>query len=276
MYHFMYDSFKGYRSRLDDIHLVYEILEEIPFKLGLKTIMPPFVLPYYNGVSPEDCGISAFVFLKGGHFSLHTFSFRETLFIDILYPEKLDIDCLNQLIENIFPYEKKYYSCVERGGEEISLAKTEIDIKNDFGPHVLVDFQKLNKPSTLDTLFDVFDSLPFKIGMTPIMRPYAVKNNFGKQTVLSVMTMIAESHISLHLFLPSGKAFFDLFSCSFFDYGIVGAKLKRCLKGRINNEKLISRGCKYKQIVSNPDSYSSSTRKWHENVYCTNGIGKSQ
>ncbi|MCX6561209.1 MAG: hypothetical protein NTZ26_11945 [Candidatus Aminicenantes bacterium] len=76
MYHFTLDAFRGFRSRLDDIHLVHEVLDEIPLRLGLKALMPPFVLPYYNGVIPEDCGISAFVFLAGGHFTIHTFSFR--------------------------------------------------------------------------------------------------------------------------------------------------------------------------------------------------------
>ena len=46
-----YDGcFNGYRSRLDDLILVHEILEEIPLKLGVKPVMPPFILPYYNGV----------------------------------------------------------------------------------------------------------------------------------------------------------------------------------------------------------------------------------
>ncbi|MBP1766502.1 MAG: hypothetical protein H6P98_617, partial [Candidatus Aminicenantes bacterium] len=85
MYHFLYDAYNGYRSRLDDIMLVHEFLEEVPLKLGVKAVMPPFVLPYYNGVVPEDCGISAFVFLAGGHFTLHTFSYRGAFFVDFLY-----------------------------------------------------------------------------------------------------------------------------------------------------------------------------------------------
>ena len=42
MNHFVLDAFNGYRSRLDDILLVQEILEEIPEKLGVKAVMPPF------------------------------------------------------------------------------------------------------------------------------------------------------------------------------------------------------------------------------------------
>ena len=56
MKHLHYDGIQGYRSRFDDIHLVYEFLEEVPPELGLRPAMPPFILPYYNGVVPEDEG----------------------------------------------------------------------------------------------------------------------------------------------------------------------------------------------------------------------------
>jgi len=94
MNHFVMDAFNGYRSRLDDIILVHEFLEELPFKLGLNTVMPPYILPYYNGVVAEDCGISAFVFLAGGHFTIHTFSFREAYFVDLVSPQAFDPDKL--------------------------------------------------------------------------------------------------------------------------------------------------------------------------------------
>ena len=106
MNHFVMDAFNGYRSRLDDITLVHEFLEELPLKLGLKTVMPPFILPYYNGVVPEDCGISAFVFLAGGHFTIHTFSFREAYFIDMVAPEPFDANKLENIIRETFPAQK--------------------------------------------------------------------------------------------------------------------------------------------------------------------------
>src|SRR5438034_6613835 len=82
MLHFTIDGFQGFRSRFDHVPLIQEVLEEVPTQLGLKPVMPAFMLPYYNGVVPEDCGVSAFVFLAGGHFTLHTFSFREAYFAD--------------------------------------------------------------------------------------------------------------------------------------------------------------------------------------------------
>ena len=113
MNHFVLDAFKSYRSRLDDILLIYELLEEIPQKMGLKVVMPPFVLPYYNGVVPEDCGISGFVFLAGGHFTIHTFSYREAYFADLFYPEKFDSRSLEEALKDAFPAEKIESYCGE-------------------------------------------------------------------------------------------------------------------------------------------------------------------
>lgn len=84
MQHLTLDGRGGYRSRYDDVSLVYELLEELPTALEVQPAMPPMVLPYYNGVAPDDCGISAFVFLVGGHLTLHTFSFRECYYADLV------------------------------------------------------------------------------------------------------------------------------------------------------------------------------------------------
>src|SRR6266702_2169286 len=45
MLHFTIDGFQGFRSRFDDVPLIQEVLEEVPTQLGLKPVMPAFVLP---------------------------------------------------------------------------------------------------------------------------------------------------------------------------------------------------------------------------------------
>ena len=103
MQHFMIDGFRGYRSRFDDIKLIQEILEECPVQLGLQPVMPGFLLPYYNGVVPEDCGVSAFLFLRGGHMAIHTFSFRECYFADVLSVLPFDARNLEAQLQSALP-----------------------------------------------------------------------------------------------------------------------------------------------------------------------------
>ncbi|HBE78371.1 MAG TPA: hypothetical protein DDW65_11430 [Firmicutes bacterium] len=267
MNHFVMDAFNGYRSRLDDIMLVHEILEELPLKLGMKTVMPPFVLPYYNGVIPEDCGISAFVFLDGGHFTIHTFSFREAYFVDFLCPDSFDTEKLKGHIKGAFPAERITSYCLERERPASYPPKIEINQALDFGPHLFLDFKNYQGPKTMDELFELFDTMPFKIGMTPIIRPYMVKNTIGNQKVTSILTMIAESHISLHYFEESNRAYLDLFSCRFFDYTSVIGTLKEVFHSEISNETLIARGSKYHQFKNVANTETEKSRSWVDNVY---------
>lgn len=267
MNHFVMDAFRGFRSRLDDILLVHELVEEIPQKLGLKPVMPPIVLPYYNGVVPEDCGISAFVFLAGGHFTIHTFSYRETYFVDLLTPEPINSDELKKMIREAFPAEIATSYCAERGHVMTGLpTHVAINKETDFGPHVMLDMENYEDPHSMDTLFELFDTMPYKIGMTPIIRPYVIKGIYHGKQVISALTMIAESHISLHCFPDEGKAYFDLFSCRFFDYNDVMGKIKGYFKTDVRNELLIARGSKYQHLRNSPDIQVEKSKSWLDNI----------
>jgi hypothetical protein len=230
--------------------------------------MPPFVLPYYNGVVPEDCGISAFVFLAGGHFTLHTFSYRGAFFVDFLYPREFDRKRLHSLIDDAFPAEKKFENCIDRTAGE-RLVRPAIDPGKDFGPHFFLDIDEYAGPDTLDGVFAYLDQLPAQIGMTPIIRPYVVKSRDGSQEVVSGLTMIAESHIALHVFKENRKACFDLFSCTFFDTAKVPRRIKKELKGRVIRETLISRGSKYKKYGETAAQKVKFSRAWLTSVFAT-------
>lgn len=271
MRHVMIDAFKSYRSKLDDIRLVYELLEEIPAKLNIKSVMPPIVLPYYNGVIPEDCGISAFVFLAGGHFTLHTFSYRECYYVDFFCtPDFCEELLLNQLSialpsERIVKYSIKrgIQSKYEEMGKEFPILNRDLD----FGPHLFLDFDDYHGKYTMDDLFMLFDTLPFKIGMTPIIRPYISVNKIDNETIISILTMIAESHISLHLFKESHKAYFDIFSCKFFNSTEVFELLKKELQGNICGEMLVSRGSNYSNNKNVPIKQFQNSNWWFNSVY---------
>lgn len=266
MFHFLYDAYNGYRSRLDDIMLVHEFLDEVPVKIGVKAVMPPFVLPYYNGVVPEDCGLSAFVFLPGGHLTLHTFSYRGAFFIDCLYPKDFDRKRLRTLIRDAFPADRSSENYVNRSNSE-RMNRPAVDARKDFGPHLLLNVEDYVGPKTLNSVFNYLDRLPPAIGMTPIIRPYVVTNLIEGQEVISGMTMIAESHIGLHVFRKSRKAFFDVFSCTFFDSKKVVPKISGRLKGRVTYDTLISRGSKYTEYGETAAQKLTLSRAWVDNVF---------
>ena len=62
------------------------------------------------------------------------------------------------------------------------------------------------------------------------------------------MVMIAESHITLHIFPDSDEAFFDLFSCKFFDVEPVVRVLAEQFGGNVTEQVLVPRGQRYLQL----------------------------
>lgn len=266
MLHFTMDGFGGHRSRFDDIRLIHELLEELPARLGLTPAMPPMLLPYYNGVEPDDCGISAFVFLAGGHLTLHTFSFRECYFADLVAPHAYDTHELQRALQVALPVRTVEVHTAERPHpfDEIPVHPSE-----DFGPHLLINIEGYTGPRDMDGLFNVFDNLPQRIDMTPIMRPYVLRSrrpDLGKAggggEVLSAMTMIAESHIALHVDLTDNRAYFDIFSCKFFDTDMVMGELKAAFPGAKHSVQLISRGCGYRVKRTERGPEHARTKAW--------------
>ncbi len=262
MMHYTLDAFQSYRSRLDDLKLVYELMEEIPDKLGISPAMPPFVLPYYNGVEPDDCGISAFVLLPGGHFTLHTFSFHEAYFVDFYSPEGFDTDLLKRHLKYLLPAGIMETNLIRRNSDR-RIPTPNVD--SDFGPHLFLDLENYQGPTTLDDLFTVFDHLPERINMTPIMRPFCIKNQTADgQVALSALTMIAESHVSIHVYPETKKAFFDIFSCQFFDVNAVLPALSAAFPGDIRRNTYISRGRNYNSLKTDRTNQGEISRCWLE------------
>lgn len=260
MLHFTMDGFGGHRSRFDDIRLIHELLEELPARLGLTPAMPPMLLPYYNGVEPDDCGISGFVFLAGGHFTIHTFSFRECYFVDLVAPHGFDVHELREALVTALPVRSVEVHTAKRPRlfDEIPVHPDE-----DFGPHLLLNIEGYTGPASMDDLFEMFDNLPPRIDMTPIMRPYVLRSTTPDgRSVLSAMTMIAESHIALHIDEASKNAWFDIFSCKFFDPKAVLAELQKAMPGHKHTLQLISRGCGYRVKRTERGPEHARTKAW--------------
>lgn len=258
--HSTLDGFGGHRSRFDDVRLVHELLEELPEQLGLEPAMPPMILPYYNGVEPDDCGVSGFVFLPGGHLTLHTFSFRECYFADLVAPKSFDTGELTRILRTALPVRTVDTHTAHRPErfDEVRVAP-----EDDFGPHLLLNIDGYTGPKTMDGLFTLFDNLPPRIDMTPIMRPYVLRSKTPDGgTILSAMTMIAESHIAIHINEATGKAFFDIFSCKFFDTDAVLGELKAAFPGKSHATQLIARGCGYRTRRTERGPEHARTKAW--------------
>ena len=265
MKHLMLDGFEGFRSRFDDIRLMHEVLQEVPAKLGAEAIMPPFVLPYYDGVDPEDVGLSGMVLLRGGHCTIHTFSYAECYFADLLAPHLDKVEEFKRLMAQALPCGSVDASSVHRDLEKRTLMAAHPN--DDFGPHYTLNLKGFKGPRTLDEVFEILDTLPSAVGMTPIMRPMVLRDTMdGGSQVLSGMTMIAESHMALHVFPERAEAYFDLFSCRFFDPNVVTALIRELLPADHSSEHLAVRGRSFERRRTERRAERMAHRRWIPSV----------
>ena len=97
--------------------------------------------------------------------------------------------------------------------------------------------------------------------MTPIMRPYVIRDEVGGQPVLSAMTMIAESHVSLHVF-PARSAPTSTSSRADSSTGRSSFPAARPVPGGSVQEALIARGSRYRYLRTERADEHAKSRTW--------------
>ena len=83
--HIMLDAYDCDLEQSNNFMVVNNLPVNLTHELGMRPIMPPFLLPYYYCEDTEDGGISAFVICENGsHITIHTFPYRHCYFVDVL------------------------------------------------------------------------------------------------------------------------------------------------------------------------------------------------
>lgn len=213
MKHIMIDAYECQTSNTDNLLDVYESIVYIINKLHLEAIMPPQLVPYHFCENQNDRGISAFVLLKGGHFTIHTFPVYGCYFVDLLLDAPYVDNQLETCLMEWFPCKKAnmYTKSVNRDEVE-SVDFFEYSGVQDFGPHYMFRVKMENRP-TMDWMSDFLDKMPPKANMSPITRPCVLKSQIDDPEYLSGIILIAESHIALHYNVATKMLYMDVFSC---------------------------------------------------------------
>lgn len=261
MIHFMLDGYGGSENRLDDLRTVNAVLNDIVSNLHLDSVMPPFLLPYYYAKDGEDDGISAFVILRGGHITLHTFPRRGCVFADLLYDGYASEEKFVELIKTYFKCVDEKTLCTERRLYDPTLMSDRIWNgvgEGDFGPHIIAKIE--NVQTNLEQIFDMLDEMPTKINMLPISRPYVIKSRADNPEYISGVVLIAQSHIAFHYCVDEKTLFCDAFSCSFYK----SEQFEQYLKERFAEFESITliRGSKHEKKINSRRSRIKEQSRW--------------
>ena len=114
--HLMLDGYGCDKKRLQDLNLIYKILDELPKRIGMTKIMPPYVFRY-SGVKPEDWVLSGFVLIAESHISIHTFPEKAFVSVDIFSCKHFDAEFAGTYLKNAFEMAKVESRMLDRGTE---------------------------------------------------------------------------------------------------------------------------------------------------------------
>lgn len=114
--HLMLDCFGCNPEKLSNIDIVFDALDKLPDKIGMTKIMPPYVFKY-QGVVPDDWGISGVVLIAESHISIHTFPEKNHAFIDIFSCKDFDTAAASIHLISLFEATHHEVQLLQRGVE---------------------------------------------------------------------------------------------------------------------------------------------------------------
>jgi len=97
----MIDCYGCNKEKLSDMDMIFDTLDKFPEKIGMTKIMPPYVFKY-QGVVPEDYGISGVVLIAESHITIHTFPEKQDAFIDIFSCKDFDTAPATAFVIDLF------------------------------------------------------------------------------------------------------------------------------------------------------------------------------
>ncbi|MFH1553040.1 MAG: adenosylmethionine decarboxylase [Candidatus Omnitrophota bacterium] len=112
--HLMLDLRQCAEEKLRDYDLIFNVLHDLPEKIGMTKITQPYVFPY-SGLVPEDKGITGTVIIAESHISIHTFQEKDYCFVDVFSCKNFDVEFAASYLINAFESKEYDKHIVNRG-----------------------------------------------------------------------------------------------------------------------------------------------------------------
>lgn len=83
--HLILDGRGASKERLDNVQFLHDLLDELPPKIGMTKIMPPYVFRVEEG-------LSGIVLIAESHISIHTFPAEGRFNLDLFSCKEFDVE----------------------------------------------------------------------------------------------------------------------------------------------------------------------------------------
>jgi len=112
--HLTIDASNCERKKLVSQSLVYDVLNQLPEKLGMTKMILPHVVKWLD-TGAKVPGISGFVMIAESHISIHTFPEKNYVFIDVFSCKNFDVDKAVELLTKVFGAKSHTKKVIKRG-----------------------------------------------------------------------------------------------------------------------------------------------------------------
>jgi len=88
-------------DKISNLEYVFRFLSDLPGKVGMTKITQPYVFPY-EGLIPEDRGITGIVIIAESHVTFHSFVEKDYFFFDLFSCKHFDVDAVVEEVIKAF------------------------------------------------------------------------------------------------------------------------------------------------------------------------------
>jgi S-adenosylmethionine decarboxylase len=99
--HLMLDCKGCNPEKIGDVAYIFNILNRLPEMIGMTKITQPYVFPY-EGLVPEDKGVTGMVIIAESHLTFHSFTEKDYFFFDLFSCKPFDVDAAKRFIIEAF------------------------------------------------------------------------------------------------------------------------------------------------------------------------------
>lgn len=99
--HLMLDCRECDTQKISDLRYVFDFLNDLPERIGMTKIVQPYVFPY-EGLVPEDKGITGVVVIAESHITFHSFTEKDYFFFDIFSCKPFDVERTQAMVLEAF------------------------------------------------------------------------------------------------------------------------------------------------------------------------------
>ena len=114
--HLVFHGFRCPMARLDHLEHLYRVLDELPERIHMTKIMPPYVLRH-DARDGAEIGFSGFVLIAQSHISIHTFPSRGLVNVDVFSCEPFDVEDAIAELQRSFRPRRIEWQLLDRGSE---------------------------------------------------------------------------------------------------------------------------------------------------------------